>query len=44
MDEKRINKCLKSYIVAKKYYNNDMDKSFEYFKVNLLNVMVIHQM
>jgi len=32
MDEKRINKCLKSYMVAKKYYDNDMDKSFEYFK------------
>jgi len=39
MDEKRINKCLKSYIVAKKYYNNDMDKSFEYFKecIKILN-------
>ena len=39
MEEKRINKCLKSYIVAKKYYNNDMDKSFEYFKecIKILN-------
>jgi ankyrin repeat protein len=39
MEEKRINKCLKSYLIAKKYYNLDIDKSFEYFKqcIRILN-------
>ena len=39
MDEKRINKCLKSYLIAKKYYDSDMDKSFDYFKqcIKILN-------
>ena len=39
MEEKRINKCLKSYLIAKKYYDSDMDKSFEYFKqcIRILN-------
>ena len=41
MEEKRINKCLKSYLIAKKYYNSDTDKSFEYFKqcIKILNEM-----
>ena len=35
----RINKCLKSYLIAKKYYETDTDKSFEYFKqcIQILN-------
>lgn len=39
MEEKRINKCLKSYLIAKKYYDTDIDKSFEYFKqcIKILN-------
>jgi hypothetical protein len=39
MEEKRINKCLKSYLIAKKYYDSDIDKSFEYFKqcIRILN-------
>lgn len=39
MEEKRINKCLKSYLIAKKYYESDIDKSFEYFKqcIKILN-------
>ena len=39
MEEKRINKCLKSYLIAKKYYETDFDKSFEYFKqcIRILN-------
>jgi ankyrin repeat protein len=39
MEEKRINKCLKSYLIAKKYCDSDVDKSFEYFKqcVRILN-------
>ena len=39
MEEKRINKCLKSYLIAKKYYDTDVDKSFEYFKqcIRILN-------
>ena len=32
MEEKRINKCLKSYLIAKKYYDTDIDKSYDYFK------------
>jgi hypothetical protein len=27
-----VKKCLKSYLVAKKYYNDDIDKSYQYFK------------
>jgi ankyrin repeat protein len=44
MEEKRINKCLKSYLIAKKYYNSDTDKSFEYFKqcIKILNEMKEH--
>jgi len=39
MEEKRINKCLKSYLIAKKYYDTDTNKSFEYFKqcIKILN-------
>lgn len=39
MEEKRINKCLKSYLIAKKYYETDINKSFEYFKqcIRILN-------
>ena len=44
MEEKRINKCLKSYLIAKKYYNSDTNKSFEYFKqcIKILNEMKEH--
>jgi hypothetical protein len=28
----QLRKCLKSYLTAKKYYDTDIDKSFEYFK------------
>ena len=31
MDSK-IKKCLKSYLTGKKYYNSDIDKSYQYFK------------
>ena len=27
-----VKKCLKSYLIAKKYYNDDIDKSYQYFK------------
>ena len=27
-----VKKCLKSYLVAKKYYESDIDKSYQYFK------------
>ena len=39
MDEKRINKCLKSFLIAKKYYESDVEKSFDYFKqcIKILN-------
>jgi len=39
MDKKRINKCLKSYLIAKQYYEVDMDKSRDYFKqcIKILN-------
>lgn len=38
-NNKKIKKCLKSYLTAKKYYDTDLDKSFEYFKqcIRLLN-------
>lgn len=34
-----IQKCLKSFLTAKKYYNSDKDKAFEYFKqcISILN-------
>jgi len=28
----KIKKCLKSYLTGKKYYNSDIDKSYQYFK------------
>jgi hypothetical protein len=28
----QVRKCLKSYLTAKKYYDTDIEKSFEYFK------------
>ena len=39
MEDLRIKKCLKSYLTAKKYYETDIDKSFEYFKqcIHILN-------
>jgi len=39
MDTKKIKKCLKSYLTAKKYYENDIEKSYDYFKqcINILN-------
>ena len=39
LEEKRIKKCLKSYLTAKKYYETDIDKSYEYFKqcITILN-------
>jgi hypothetical protein len=38
-DNKKIFKCLKSYLTAKKYYESDSDKSLEYFKqcIKILN-------
>jgi hypothetical protein len=38
-NDKRIVKCLKSYLTAKKYYDTDIDKSMEYFKqcIRILN-------
>jgi len=32
MENKIFAKCLKSYLTAKKYYDTDADKSFDYFK------------
>ena len=32
MEDKRVTKYLKSYLTGKKYLENDVDKSFEYFK------------
>ena len=32
MEERKVAKCFKSYLTAKKYYDTDLDKSFEYFK------------
>jgi hypothetical protein len=39
MDTLKVKKCLKSYLTAKKYYESDIDKSYNYFKqcVNILN-------
>lgn len=36
-----IKKCLKSYLTGKKYYETDIDKSYEYFKqcIRILNDM-----
>jgi ankyrin repeat protein len=31
-EKTQLRKCLKSYLTAKKYYDTDIDKSFEYFK------------
>lgn len=38
-NDKRVVKCLKSYLTAKKYYDSDIDKSMEYFKqcIKILN-------
>lgn len=38
-DKKKVIKCLKSYLTAKKYHDVDDDKAFLYFKqcINLLN-------
>jgi hypothetical protein len=38
-NNKIILKCLKSYLTAKKYYDSDVDKSFDYFKqcIRILN-------
>ena len=30
---KKVLKCLKSYLTAKKYYESDVEKSFDYFKL-----------
>ena len=32
MEEKKVAKCFKSYLTAKKYYDTDIEKSFDYFK------------
>ena len=39
LNNKKVLKCLKSYLVAKKYYENDTEKSYEYFKqcISILN-------
>ena len=39
LNNKRVLKCLKSYLTAKKYYDTDTDKSMEYFKqcIKILN-------
>jgi hypothetical protein len=31
-NNKKILKCLKSYLIAKKYYESDIEKSYDYFK------------
>jgi hypothetical protein len=38
-EEQKIKKCLKSYLTAKKYYDTDIEKSYEYFKqcIKILN-------
>ena len=38
-NNKKVLKCLKSYLTAKKYYDSDIDKSFDYFKqcIKILN-------
>ena len=39
MESTKLKKCLKSYLTAKKYYESDIDKSYDYFKqcVKILN-------
>ena len=39
LNNKKVVKCLKSYLIAKKYYDNDTEKSYEYFKqcISILN-------
>ena len=39
MDSNKMKKCLKSYLTAKKYYESDVEKSYDYFKqcMNILN-------
>jgi len=39
MESIKIKKCLKSYLTAKKYYESDVEKSYNYFKqcMNILN-------
>jgi len=38
-NDKRVIKCLKSYLTAKKYYDSDIDKSMDYLKqcIRILN-------
>ncbi len=38
-NERKVKKCLKSYLTAKKYYDTDIEKSYEYFKqcIKILN-------
>ena len=38
-DEKNIKKCLKSFLVGKKYIDTDNDKAYEYLKhcIQILN-------
>ena len=38
-EERKIKKCLKSYLIAKKYYETDIEKSYDYFKqcIKILN-------
>ena len=38
-NNKKVLKCLKSYLTAKKYYDSDVDKSYDYFKqcIKILN-------
>ena len=31
-EKKQLSKCLKSYLIGKKYYDTDINKSVEYFK------------
>ena len=40
-NQKKIRKCLKSYLTAKKYYDSDIEKSYNYFKqcINILNYL-----
>ena len=50
MESTKLKKCLKSYLTAKKYYESDIDKSYDYFKqcVKILNdlkdnyIIVLH--
>jgi hypothetical protein len=38
-NNKKVLKCLKSYLTAKKYYDSDVEKSYDYFKqcIKILN-------